>query len=421
MIIVWIIWKRTGKLPRYHQIFGWVLDFKKIHDQHKTPFTLGYIKTYPATPTQLPVAIFNHAYPEGDVPVLKEISPLDGFAALADHIPLRSNSALLTREKHMMETGGLEGDAPLTMRNLQMLLERERERDASDANPGLHVCERPQSARTRGSPALTDIRRSRTTSQGTPSVQSSPRDSPADSPADSPHMDPAQEHAHQRQSVEAPRMDSASGALSQNRSGALADAALAFRPGQPRVSAHDALQLKGKEEPPETRVSAEESERKSFAALQSAKATRKGLRKRPAACGADAGEDDGGDSDEDSDEDEDAGELAAPKAVAKPPKKVPRDILKSPAMSPGGVKAAAKAIVLKRPSMPAGKFSFAVTLTPAEMKATQKMNFVSKMFHRASSAAKSKGYDHDEALAIGRKAYEEAGEKWDAMSKKPKM
>ena len=57
---------------------------------------------YSDSPTDLPPAIFQSAYPEGDEPVPVE---LPGINAVADRIPLRSNSKLL-------RGGGADGTAP---------------------------------------------------------------------------------------------------------------------------------------------------------------------------------------------------------------------------------------------------------------------------------------------------------------------
>ena len=97
-IALFICRQRTCKLHFYETIFGWVNAFKRNSEALKVAYHLQTIINYPAHPQLLPQDVYKAAYTDADPPITKELL---NFAALGSHIPPRSNSALLTRERAM--------------------------------------------------------------------------------------------------------------------------------------------------------------------------------------------------------------------------------------------------------------------------------------------------------------------------------
>ena len=100
MLIVYIIRRNTRIFPRYSTIYwSYLGSWKRQFATYKTPYPFSVPSKFPQSPFDLDPLHFNHAYETEDPPVSRD---LDQFLALAAHIPLRKNSALLVREAHGM-------------------------------------------------------------------------------------------------------------------------------------------------------------------------------------------------------------------------------------------------------------------------------------------------------------------------------
>ena len=113
--------QNAGTMPLYHVIHDWVLKFKSKITAFKAPWDFDVVVQYPASPDALSSAIMAHAYSDGDPPVAKTIP---GFSHLGEHVPLRSNSALLTREKALMQAHSQLG-TPMQHLNMASLQARQ--------------------------------------------------------------------------------------------------------------------------------------------------------------------------------------------------------------------------------------------------------------------------------------------------------
>ena len=97
-LVLYMVKLRTGKWPLYAQIHDWVIHFKKEFEIHAkgVDASLPFPARFPASPHQLPEALFKKAYLDADPPISRVVVQLE---SLSSHIPLRANSALLLREK----------------------------------------------------------------------------------------------------------------------------------------------------------------------------------------------------------------------------------------------------------------------------------------------------------------------------------
>ncbi len=93
-LVLHIILEQTHRWPTYHTIYDWVLKFKRNFDAVKFPWRHEMLTVFPDDPRQLPAAVYQVAYADNP-PVTKAFS----ITYLGDHISLRSNSALLERER----------------------------------------------------------------------------------------------------------------------------------------------------------------------------------------------------------------------------------------------------------------------------------------------------------------------------------
>ena len=86
-----------GSLPNYSVIFEMIRDFKAAFSSTDTPSNLPRgLLTYPENPTELPKAIYDSVY-TNEPPVKKDVERLAQIANF--HVPLRSTSKLLTKER----------------------------------------------------------------------------------------------------------------------------------------------------------------------------------------------------------------------------------------------------------------------------------------------------------------------------------
>jgi hypothetical protein len=93
-LIVYLIQQQSKVFPSYESIHNIVNSFKGSFFSVKVQVTYSGITTYPATPSELPAALFAKAYAADDQPVKQEIMEL---ANIVNHVPLRSTSKLLQK------------------------------------------------------------------------------------------------------------------------------------------------------------------------------------------------------------------------------------------------------------------------------------------------------------------------------------
>ena len=90
--------------PKYSHIFAIVNSLKEAFNAVRAPFPHGHIIQYPASPSDLPPVIQAFAYDSDDPPIIKD---LDRFEQVAEyHVPLRTNSKLLTAEGYSPQAQG---------------------------------------------------------------------------------------------------------------------------------------------------------------------------------------------------------------------------------------------------------------------------------------------------------------------------
>ncbi len=111
-IVLHCVQQNTGRFPRYQTICDWVQDFKRQFESYKSDIPENPIIHYPVDPSGLPEELYEAAYDSADPPIAKV---LPGFNALGAHIPLRSNSALLVRERNQAASHPHGYSAPMPM------------------------------------------------------------------------------------------------------------------------------------------------------------------------------------------------------------------------------------------------------------------------------------------------------------------
>lgn len=86
----------NDETPECTWIFNLTKDFKKVFASTPGPdkVVIPWMKTYPPSPSDLPQASFESAYPDGK-PVLKSFDRLVGIAE--GHVPMRQTSKLLSQ------------------------------------------------------------------------------------------------------------------------------------------------------------------------------------------------------------------------------------------------------------------------------------------------------------------------------------
>ena len=122
MLVLHQVWTHTRRFPAYSTIFSWVRSFKKEFQETTMPSELEFLKRYPLDPSSLPTAVRTAAYDPDDEPVTQELA---NYQKLSDHIPLRSNSALLVREQHQ-QLGAGPSAGTVTWNDLRGVLEQMR-------------------------------------------------------------------------------------------------------------------------------------------------------------------------------------------------------------------------------------------------------------------------------------------------------
>ena len=97
-VVLYMVKQRTSSWPLYAQLHDWVIHFKKEFEIHakSVDASLPFPARFPASPHQLPEALFKKAYLDADPPISRVVVQLE---SLSSHIPLRANSALLLRER----------------------------------------------------------------------------------------------------------------------------------------------------------------------------------------------------------------------------------------------------------------------------------------------------------------------------------
>jgi len=85
----------TGTLPTYQALHELVQDFKGTLESSRRPYTGVRLKVFPAAPANMPADVYQAAYDADDPPVDADLPTLRFTAE--NHIPLRKNSALLTK------------------------------------------------------------------------------------------------------------------------------------------------------------------------------------------------------------------------------------------------------------------------------------------------------------------------------------
>ncbi len=117
-ILAMLLLTHYEELPSAKVIYDKLLDLKDVVESERKQFPHEHLQVFPASPDQLPKAIYDYAY-GASPPVAKEF---DGISAIGDNcIPLRKNSKLLKRKKS-------DPDANVTWWDMKRLIKEEREK-----------------------------------------------------------------------------------------------------------------------------------------------------------------------------------------------------------------------------------------------------------------------------------------------------
>ena len=95
VIIVNAEWEKTQVWPPYRNIHNQFLDLNEAMKAGRYVYPYGFIEHYPESPSQLEERAYGYAYDASDPPISRHISR---YEMIGRHIPLRSNSKLLTTE-----------------------------------------------------------------------------------------------------------------------------------------------------------------------------------------------------------------------------------------------------------------------------------------------------------------------------------
>lgn len=395
-LLLYIIMKESA-FPKYRIINAWVQQFKDQYVLVKTPYGHGHLVMYPSCPTQMPEPMYTAGYDVDDPPITRQLTD---FETLADHIPLRKDSILLTRERAQDGGGVPHMQQALTWGDMLRF-----------RGLGPMQMAQPDDVPPQGFTLL-----GAATRQPTLPAPSPPRGLPL----------PDQ----WQRDFGVPPGGPAPLALGDS------PAPLGYRTGRPMIEAMDPAGLaahikvpkKEEGEPappakaePDGVESAEVLEARTFAALQAqseaTKALNRAQKKKPAGASAkpEVGSDESGD---DGDEGADAPAVKAkkqakkPKTVAGAPAKATAPKAAAPAPV---VMAKPAAIMLKRPAAVAKLKGVKIELDRKSYRSTTRADFVSKYYHHALRSAKAAGLDGEDAKAHGRKAFRDAASAWDAM------
>ena len=90
-----ILLSHYDEMPAPSLIYAKLLELKQVAGAEKKSYALQQLNSFPAKPTDMPPDIYALAYPDAH-PVARE---MHGIHAVADRIPLRKNSKLLTDKK----------------------------------------------------------------------------------------------------------------------------------------------------------------------------------------------------------------------------------------------------------------------------------------------------------------------------------
>ena len=420
--------QQFGAMPRYHDIFGWVLEFKEmIARVAKDPWLHAVIVTYPCAPMDLPLDVTQGAYSAEDPPVAKAIP---GFQALSAHVPLRSDNKLLVREKAMVQacqSMGFQVSAPqyahMTPLQARHALAAQHQQRQMDPIPDMQCY--PGAAASRGAAqGVMPSEASMVHQGGMPS-----------------QLGPDQGIMVPYQGMQVPSMQ-ASSALARFVDASQYDQHLqqqteqaATRPSRPVFKFGAQKATPCTEAPPDAgKVADADSMKYDDAALEQLQA--RPVSKRPAKKTEEAGEDlevsdedeDEGeeegeeeDEEEDEDEDEDGDEEEDDdegEVMKKPSTPKGKDCLKRPA-----VPDKKESMILKRPASEmamkvAKAMNLDVTVTNDDLSATTMKNLASRWYHRVLDGLIKKGVSKERAKEAARKAHAKSNELWKAMEAK---
>ena len=374
-----------GVVPLYDVIYSWVGEFKRMVMHLKRPLFHDVIRKYPSTPAELPPHVFEAAYSAEDPPIMKAIP---GLLQLASHVPLRSNSALLVRERTMRQAHqsfGLQLAAapqfqhmtPLQARHaLSAQYQQMHHEHQADPIPDMVF---PMGSRYRNvQPLLPAL----------PAVTGSPAMRSAGS-ADSLLAESPPSSIVPYAEVKQP-----------------APIAPQFKLGTARVDNEQP------EYPTATAVESAESLAYDESALVAL--LNRPVAKRPASADIVAEESEDANEDQYNDEDDDADGNGEETARYVEPKFVKKPAMETPAVAGG------HALVLKRPasemSMKVTKAKdVRVTLTKEEMAHTTVKNIASRWYHKVRLVHLKAGVKKEHAAIAGRKAFKQVSELWAIM------
>ena len=399
MIVLHRIRAQQGQWPTYAMIHKWVIEFKRCVDERKRPCDLLFIERYPNDPSTLPELVFHAMYAGSDGPVSKELPGLD---SLVDHVPLRSNSMLLQREKsHQDQRFGLPSNQ-WAMEAMWNLMKGKGKGLGSlqvqEPLPSLHIYDYPRSGTSQ---SLQDL----VIADAPPSGQLMGETNMAACSSDVAVLQGSHAHSFSREVARSspspsPELSRQVARFSPSPSpdgvqrSPEPEPSAQFKPGPSRVAAvsppvveHAAMS---------EHVIAEDIEKVAYASLVK---KARGMH-RPAAAvkhevkmeAGDGMGDDGGDDDDDS---SDAGDVD----IAAPPMKAMR---------------AARA-PLKRPA--SANFSslhYKVIISKEELKKSSKKNVSSKHYIKARKFALDHGFGDSDAKEYARSIFRTAQEAWAA-------
>ena len=407
--------QNAGSMPMYQVIHDWVQKFKAAILSFKTPWDLEIIIQYPASPESLPPAIWEHAYTPEDPPVSKTIP---GFSHLGEHVPLRSNSALLTREKALLQAQasmGMQMHPYMDMSSMQSrqayaLQQQMQHSRRADPIPDMVY----HGHQMRPSPLTMQ---SHVFQPALPPMFHTQAGGAEHEPAGSLSAAPPSDQPHAQEMALVPVAGAAGPA-----DGSARTATPFFRRGltfgPPRV-APEVKVMPGPRDAAQAETPDADYDEEAYSALKKrpASKTKKPSKNDDGDEGDVDGDGDDCDDDSEAEGDEDAfGEQveAAPKAMKAPAGK------KAPIRKPAAAAPASVSPPLKRPASEMAMKVFKVrdlkvTLTPEEFQRSTMKNLGSMWYHRVESTLLRNGVTKEEASKAARAAFKKLNGLWSAM------
>ena len=122
--LAYLILLHFQEIPSGKETYKIVQDCKEVVESERKPYPYQHMVHYPEHPSELSDEMLKYAYDEDNQPTEVDVQ---GLAAMADKMVMRSNHRLMKEEPSSAEPHKARDDKPLTRQDVRELLNQERE------------------------------------------------------------------------------------------------------------------------------------------------------------------------------------------------------------------------------------------------------------------------------------------------------